>query len=359
MKFLRSTRQGEGIIVAELPDSIIQGCCADESFLAEILTRKFADHLPLYRICESLMRDRIKISRKLLSSWVVRIGISLKPLCDEMLKKILASKNIFVDETPVKVQHPEKCKTAYMLAIVGGKERDPCYKIYAFKENHSHEKILEDIKNYRGIFHSDKYSGYETLAKNAIWCPCFVHIRRKFFDAQSGDPPFRKWVLRKIRYLFMFEKVAWARDEKERLRIRKEKEEPILDELIEKMKEKLADVNILPKSNLAKAIKYFCGLIPYLKNYTKHPWARLDNNVAERAIRPLVIGRKNWLFVGSEDAGVAAGVIFSLVQTCRALGVNPREYLEDILRRFMSHNSQKLYELLPDQWLKNRELSPP
>ena len=180
------------------------------------------------------------------------------------------------------------------------------------------------------------------------------HIRRKFIEVESGDPTFRQWVLRKIKYLFMFERVAWARSEQERLRIRQEKEIPVIDELIAGIKDKLANGKILPKSKLREAIGYFCGLIPYLKNYTQHAWAHLDNNVAERAIRPLSIGRKNWLFVGSEDGGEAAAVIFTLIQSCRAIKINPREYIEDVMRRLMSHNSQKLYELLPDQRIKNR-----
>ena len=111
----------------------------------------------------------------------------------------------------------------------------------------------------------------------------------------------------------------------------------------------------MPKSKLHEALGYFCGLIPYLKNYTLHPFVRLDNNVAERAVRPLTIGRKNWLFFGSPDRGEAGAVLLSLVQTCRGLGINPREYLEDILCRFMGHNSQKLHELLPDQWLSHKK----
>jgi hypothetical protein len=174
-------------------------------------------------------------------------------------------------------------------------------------------------------------------------------------EAESGDPPFRDWVLRQIRHLFMLEKVAWARSEEERLRIRQQKEAPIIDGLIEKIKDKLINGKVLPKSKFTAALGYFCGLIPHLKNYTKHPWARLDNNVAERAVRPLAVGRKNWLFVGNETGGEAAAVILSLVQTCRALEVNPQSYLEDVMRRIMSHNSKKLYELLPDNWLKVRQ----
>ena len=248
-------------------------------------------------------------------------------------------------------------KTGYMWVIVGGNEPNPKYRVYIFRDNRRHENILEILNGYDQVLHSDKYGAYESLAnkKQIIWMPCWAHIRRKFFEAETGDPKFRKWVLRKIRYLFMLEKVAWARSPEERLRIRQEKEVPIIDELIENVKKKLIDGKLLPKSKLREALGYFYGLIPYLKNYTKYPYARLDNNVAERAIKPLAIGRKNWLFVGSEDGGEAAAVLLSLVQTCRGIGIDPREYIEDVLRRIMGHNSQKLYELLPDQWLLQKQ----
>lgn len=152
----------------------------------------------------------------------------------------------------------------------------------------------------------------------------------------------------------MLERVAWSRSEEERLQIRISKEVPIIDELTFLTKDKLVHGKSMAKSKFKEALGYFCSLIPYLKNYTTNPYARLDNNVAERAVRPLALGRKNWLFLGSEEGGEAAAVVLSLVQTCRSLNVNPRVYLEDVMRRLMSHNSQKLEELLPDQWVKNQ-----
>jgi len=356
-KYAVPKNEEAGIITAELPDSLLPKCRADESLLAEIVTKKFADHLPLYRIEEILKREGIKISRKLLSQWVIRSGMALRPLFDEMLKQVLGSENIFIDETPVKLQAPGKCKQAYMWVVVGGREADPPYRIYEFKQNRCHHNVLDILKEFRGGLHSDKYAAYQNLAERKIitWYPCWSHIRRKFFEAEVGDPSFRKWVLRKIRYLFMLERVAWARSSEERLRIRREKEVPIINELIKRIKSKLVDGKILPKSKLRGAIGYFCGLIPYLKNYTENAFARLDNNVAERAVRPLAIGRKNWLFFGSPAGGEAGAILFSLVQTCRGLGINPREYLEDVMRRIMGHNSQKLQELLPDQWLNARQ----
>jgi transposase len=305
-----------------------------------------------------MAREGINISRQTLCQWIIRAGKTLKPLYDEMLAQVLKSGNIFYDETPVDMLDPGKGKThkAYMWVIVGGKAADPGYRIYDFCTDRCHYNAAELLKNYHDVLHSDKYGAYEVLAnkKQFTWCPCWAHIRRYFFEAESGDPPFRNWVLRQIRYLFMLEKVAWGRSEEERLRIRQEKEVPIIDSLIAAIKARLTNGKFLPKSNFRKALGYFCGLIPYLKNYTQHAWARLDNNVAERAVRPITIGRKNWLFVGNEHGGESAAVFFSLIQSCRAFNVNPREYLEDVMRRLKDHPFSKLHELLPDQWQKAR-----
>lgn len=348
-----------GIITAELPDSLLTRCQADESFLADILTKKFADHLPLFRISEGLGREGIFISRQILAKWVVRTGLALKPLYEVMKSQILASGNAFIDEIPISMLDPGKGKThqAYMWVMVGGKKVDPPYRIYNFRKDRSHNNAKELLCDFRGVLHSDKYGAYEKLAnsKQLTWCPCWAHIRRKFIEAESGDLAFKQWVLRRIRYLFMFERVAWTRSEEERLQIRAEKEVPIIDEMIVKIKDMLMNGKVLPKSKFREALGYFCGLIPHLKNYTTNAWAHMDNNVAERAVRPIALGRKNWLFVGSEEGGEAAAVILSLVQSCRAIKINPREYLEDVMRRLMSHNSQKLEELLPDQWAKSHQ----
>lgn len=347
----------KSVISAEIPDTLIPGSKADESLLAEIMVRKFADHLPLYRQAEILSRESINISRQLLAQWVVKCGLALKPLYEKMSNMIMQSDNIFVDEVPVDMLSPGKGSVhqAYMWVLVGGKQKNPAYRIYHFRTDRRHNNAEELLQGYKGVLHSDKYGAYEKLAskKQFIWCPCWAHIRRKFFEAEAGDPEFRQLVLRKIKYLFMFERVAWSRSEEERLQIREEKEAPIVDELITLIKDKLIHGKALAKSKFKEALGYFCSLIPYLKNYIKSAYARLDNNVAERAVRPLALGRKNWLFLGSEEGGEAAAVILSLVQTCRSLNVNPRIYLEDVMRRLLSHNFKKLEELLPDQWAQN------
>ena len=355
-KYAHPTQEEKGIFTASMPDSIIPKCRADESLLAEIATRKFVDHLPLYRIAENLSRDGIVIGRRLLSQWIIKLGAALRPLYEEMQKRILGSGCIYIDETPVDLLDSPKTKQGYMWVVVGGRGSDPPYRFYDFYEDRKHEHVQEILGTYQGIIHSDKYGAYEAYIRrhNNVWAPCWAHIRRKFFEAEMGDPTLREWILEQIRQLFALEETAWALSVEERLHIRQTQEVPLIDAMIERVKKRLTEGKILPKSKFKEALGYFCSLIPYLKNYTQHDFARLDNNPAERAIRPLAIGRKNWLFFGSKEGGQSAAVLLSLVQTCRGLKINPREYLDNVFRRLMGHNSQKLHELLPDEWLREK-----
>jgi len=355
-----------GVRTAALPDAVIDRCPADESLLAYLLNAKFADHLPLYRLAEILRRSQIHISRQTLSKWVLTLGAGLSPLYEAMKARVLESGVVFADESPVRLQVPGKgrCRQAYMWVYVGGGGGDPPYRFFEFRPNRNHAHPEETLKNFQGVLHSDKYGAYEKLAERdgIQWCPCMAHVRRKFVEAETGDPELRRYVLRKIRHLFLLERVAWNRSPEERLRIRREYEKPILEDLTRRIKERLLAGGILPKSKFHQALNYTLGLAPHFDNYLNHPDARLDNNVAERAIRPLTIGRKNWLFVGSEDGGRACATLLSLVQTCRNLGINPQVYLEDVLRRIMGHPAQRIEDLLPDLWLaarqKNAETQP-
>jgi len=353
-KYAYPKQEEKGVVTALMPDAILSKCRADESLLADIIVRKFVDHLPLYRIAEALSREGIVISRRLLSQWVGAVGSALKPLYRVMKEKILQSDRIHIDESPVNIFDSPKVKQGYMWVMVGGVGADPPYRLYDFKESRKHEHVQEILGSYHGIIHSDKYGAYEThVRKNGnIWAPCWAHIRRKFFEAEAGDPILRSWVLEQIQQLFALEETAWMLSPEERLQLRQSQEIPIIDVLIDRIKKRLIEGRILPKSKFKEALCYFLSLIPHLKNYTKYASARLDNNPAERAIRPLAIGRKNWLFFGSFESGESAATLLSLVQTCRALNINPRTYLEDICRRIMGYNAQKIHELLPDEWAK-------
>jgi hypothetical protein len=273
-----------------------------------------------------------------------------------MKERILQSDRLHIDESPVDIFDSPKLAQGYMWVLVGGVGADPPYRFYDFYENRKHEHAEKILGSYSGIIHSDKYGAYEAyVRKNGnVWCPCWAHIRRKFYEAEAGDSELRTLVLEQIQQLFAIEETAWMLPPLERVQLRQSQAVPIIDALIDRIKKRLTVGIILPKSKFKEALGYFCSLIPYLENYTQHASARLDNNPAERAIRPLAIGRKNWLFFGSVESGEAAATLLSLTQTCRALNINPRTYLEDICRRIMGHSANKLYELLPDEWLKTQ-----
>ncbi len=355
LKYAAPNQKEAGVQLAPLPPTLLNRCLADDSLLASILVSKFGDHLPLYRLSEILSREQIYLSRQLLSEWVVRAGKALYPLYQEMERRLIAGGTLFVDESPVDLQEKGKgsLHQGYMWVMCGG-EKAP-YQFYRFFKDRKHKNAETLLKDYQGVLHTDSYGAYHKQAekKEIIWQPCFSHIRRKFFEAETNDP-LKEWVLEKIQALFLLERKALGLPLEERLRIRQSEEVPIIDELILKVKEKLITGKLLPKSKLREALGYFCSLIPHLKNYTNHPEGRLDNNAAERAIRPLAIGRKNWLFVGSEGGAEAAAVALSLIQTCRSLKINPRDYLEDIMRRLLDHPANKLSELLPDNWAASK-----
>lgn len=344
----------EGIKMADLPDSIIGRSAVDESIIADILTKKFCDHLPLYRQAEMLLRDKISVSRQTLASYVVQAGKALKPLYDLLTEEIKKSGNIFVDETPIDMLAPGRGKTVqgYMTVMAGGQSLNPGLRVYTFLTSRKHEGFEKLLKGYSGVFHSDKYQAYEKEAKKQgkTWCPCYAHIRRKFVEA-GEDPPFQKEILLLLQELFSIEEKSRDLAPEQRIQMRVEEAVPIIDTLLQKAKERLSK-RLLPRSNIGKAIGYLLGLSPYLKNYIQNPYARLDNNVAERALKLVVIGRKNWMFVGNQQGGEASAVIYSLAQTCRALQINPQDYFDDVLRRIQGHPYNKLVELLPQNWKK-------
>jgi transposase len=212
-KYAHPNKEEVGIKTALMPDSIIPKCRADESLLSEIIVKKFADHLPLYRIAEILGRERIIISRKLLSQWVIRVGFELKPLYDAMKRRILENGNLYIDESPVKIFDSPHSRLGYMWVVVGGQGADPPYRIYDFKPDRRHEHVRTILGNYQGVLHSDKYGAYENIVGEGgiVWCPCWAHIRRKFFEAEAGDPELREWVLEEIQQLFALEERPGSR----------------------------------------------------------------------------------------------------------------------------------------------------
>lgn len=343
-----------GVRQAVSEDSIIEGSKFDVSFMAHIVTEKFAYHMPINRIREKLVSANISISDQTLCGLLINIGQKLEPLVTEMKKELFEQKVLFTDDTPIDmiVNGLGKTKQGRMWGYIGNKPGAPPYHLYEFSSSRSEIWPLSYLKGFKGIMHADAYSAYEKLDgyEGISWAACWAHARRKFENSTSMDEKFRVSVLTQMRNLFRYEKVAWLSNPKERLQIRTEKELPIVDNIFSMFKEKIRSSTLLPASELAKAIGYMQIREKNFRVYLSNPDARMDNNTAERGVRKLVIGRKNWLFVGSPRSGKGMANLFSLVQSCRAMKVDPQLYLEDIFRKLPSYPHKNLRELLPGQW---------
>ena len=354
-----------GVISFEPPKPAIPGSRIDESMLSNLLVSKYADHLPLYRLEKIYSRDNFIIKRQTLSKWIMKVGDLLKPLHKLLFEEILSNKVIFTDDTPVKLQQKGKgkTKTARMWIFVGGCGGDPPLVYYEFTSDRKKRHALNQFNDFTGLFHSDSLAVYEEIAKRpeVIWQPCWAHARRKFYDALTSHPIKNK-ILKLIDKLFLLEREAWAIDNKnelsyaeklnQRLIFRKKQSSKIVDEIFTQLKREVETGYHLPKGKLYEAIFYLLKRQKSFENFILYPELRMDNNVSERNIRPIAIGRKNWLFVGSENGGEAAATILSLIQTCKNLKINPQAYLEDILRRINNTDEQEFLQLLPQNWKK-------
>jgi len=363
-KYADAGRPELGILTAATPVPAIPGSRIDESMLAALLVDKYCDHLPLYRLEGKYSRDGLDIKRQTLSSWALRAGRLLQPLVNLLFEEIMGSKSIFTDDStiPLLKKGNGGCKTSRIWVYVGGSGGDPPLVYYQFTENRKKIHVLDKFKNYKGAFHSDALSVYEELAQrdDITWQPCWAHARRNFFDAQTKHP-LKKSVLTDIDKLFEVERQVWAienepissgRKNHLKLLLRRKECSVIVERIFDSIKDSFRSGVHMPKEKLTLAICYMMKREQYFKSFLGNPDLRIDNNVSERNIKPVILGRKNWLFVGSENGGQTTATVMSLVQTCKNLKINPRTYLEDALRKINNTPKENLHTLLPHKWEK-------
>jgi transposase len=261
---------------------------------------------------------------------------------------------VFTDDTPVALQdhqnNPGKFKKARLWVYVRGGTGPPL-TMYDFSMDRGKKRPLDFLEGYEGYVHADAYSGYDELFKRdgIIEVGCWAHARRKFDEASSSRPKEATDILSRIARLY-HEVETPGKDIKpeELYSLRQEKAKPILNHIFEVLEDLKGKT--IPSEPLRKAIDYSLNQKVALYRYLDNGLLKPDNNTAENAMRPVALGRKNWLFVGSERGGHAAALYMSLIQSCKNCDINPWEYLNDMLRRIMGHPVNRLRELLPDQW---------
>jgi transposase len=340
-----------GVITAPMPDHPIEKCKADIGLLSHIIVSKFADHLPLYRQDGIFEREGVVIPRATQTSWIIQTYEAICSLEDVLKKAVLESDVIFTDDSiiPLQVKGNGKVKKARLWVYVRGGP-DPPLTVFDFSRDRSKKRPLDFLDRYSGYVHADAYSGYDELFRKEeiIEIACWVHTRRKFDEAVSSRPRESTEIMARIAQLYKVEAECKDMAPDDRKEIREQRSRLIIDGLFERMEELKA--NTLPSEPFRKAIDYAINQRQALYRFLDDGRLKPDNNTAENAIRPLALGRKNWLFAGSERGARATALFLGLIQSCKACDLNPWEYFNNMLRRIMSHPVNRLRELLPDQW---------
>lgn len=346
-----------GITTAALPPRPIDKGVAGPGLLSYIIVSKHVDHLPLYRLEQMFKRYNIPINRSTMCGWLAQVEFFLQAIHREMHRQLLDDSFLVqADETRVSVLDDtvkDKCALGYLWPYVG----DGKLVVFEFQDSRGRDGPTDFLKEYKGRYLlSDGYAGYNQVVekKSLVHLMCWAHVRRKFFEHKALDPPFAERVLGLIGTLYETEREA---DKKEltftkRAELRREKSVPLLDAA----KELLSNSGsaILPKNKLGKAVAYALSHWQQLTRFLENGRLPIDNNLVENVIRPIALGRKNWLFAGSPDGAKRLATFYSLVATCKINGINPYEYFVDILPKLSSYPSSKIADLVPIQWHKNR-----
>ena len=324
--------------------------------LAHVVTSKYADHLPLFRLEGILARHAVALDRSTLGGWVRACAVLLEPLVCRMAARVRASKVIQTDDTPVPLLRGRgKTGTAHLWAYLGDAQNP--YTVFDFTPTHAGAGPKAWLGDYAGFVQADALKQYDPLFDRPPPAPtevgCWAHARRKFHDARAGDAARSHEALARIRSLYEIEAEARSLDEAGRLALRQARSRPDLDALFAWMTEERPKV--LPKSPLGGAIGYALGNRVALSRYTETGFLAIDNNACERALRGIAVGRGNWTFVGSASGGETAAVLYSVVASCRRLDLDPWAYLRDVLTQLPSIPAERLDELLPDHWAREHD----
>ena len=363
-----ATRKTDGartVVAAAMPPAPLPKSNASANLLSHVLVAKYADHLPLNRIEGIFRRQGVELARSTLCDWVLGSTELLAVLYEALRAHVLAAPKIHADDTLMPLQERSRNRTvqARLWAYLGAgsmlDERGqwvghPAAVFYEFTDNRRGEHVSRMLRNYSGYLQADAYAGFNALYAGGriLEVGCWAHARRKFFEIAEAAPKDTRtsahealdWIGR----LYRVEAEIRDKPPDEKHRLRQEQSLPVLTEFRAWLEGTLRAV--LPRSPTAGAIGYTIGNWSALTRYIESGILDIDNNACERAMRPVALGRKNWLFAGSDRGGRAAAIAFSLIQSCKLHGVEPFAYLADVLRRLPDHPINRVAELLPFRW---------
>jgi len=337
---------------APKPSQPIEKGLPGPGLLANVVVSKYQDHLPLNRQEGISKRSGVQISRKTQCDWVAAAAMLLAPLYRRMRERLLLSHVIHSDDTPIKVRvkKQDRTKRGYIWVYIG--DADHPYIVFDYTRRRSRDGPQVFLGDYAGYLQADAYVGYDPLYANGLIAEvgCWAHARRKFTDAQTSDPGRAATACAFIRRLYDVEDNAkeFGLSAEERGALREREAAPILDEFQAWLEDER--LRVLPKSGMGQAIGYVLENWEAFKRYTEDGRLAIDNNIAERALRQVAVGRKNWMFAGSHDGASRAAILYSVLYTAKQHGLNSWDYVRDLLARIPTHPASRIDELLPDRW---------
>ena len=341
------------IYIATQPEQAIPRCMAGTSLLVHILISKYCDHLPLYRQQKIFKREGVLIPSSTLSDWVAAIGELLEPLYQKLRREVLRQIYLMADESKLQVQ--DKLKSGKSHRGFMWIYYAPLIKLVLFEYQKGRGKQYprETLKDFEGYLQTDGYKVYETLfgKKEGIelLC-CMAHARRYFEKALQQNKQLASYAMERFQQIYAIERKAKEEqmDVKQRKALREKEALPILEDLKQWTLEQYPTV--LPKSLIGKALDYYIQREERLSRYIQDGRLEIDNNFVENSIRPLALGRKNYLFAGSHKAAQHAAIIYSFIGSCEKVGIEPRAWLTDVVERIPNTSIQDLDQLLPNNW---------
>jgi transposase len=355
-----SCRDCETITQPPPPSLPIERGLPGPGLLAHVLVSKYCDHLPLYRQSVIYARNGVDIERSTMADWVGQMTFLLHPLAEAIGAHVRAGETLHADDTPVPVLDPGRGQTKTgRLWVAVRDERSwgsptPAAVYYQYAPDRRAERAEALLQGCRGYLHADAYAGFRSLYEPKaiaavaplIEVGCWAHARRKIYEVHAAtDSPRAQELLEDIGRLFTIEAEIKGRSAEERLTVRRRQTVPLLTDLKARFDETLAQVSA--KSSLAEAIRYTTSRWPSMMRFVEDGRLEICNNAAERAMRPIAVGRHNWTFAGSDAGGERAAVMYTLIETAKINGLDPEAYLRDIIGRIADHPARRIGELLP------------